>query len=93
MHLILHMKSVSTVTDAMFNPFLRGGHPTLLNKIVWHSHLLNWFIYSIEALHGPVTNTQFSKFLLKLLENFRTLKNIARYTTFLILNFAYEILE
>ena len=43
----------------------------------------------IEALHGHVTNTKFSKFLLKLLENFRALKNIARYTTFLILNFAY----
>ena len=30
-----------------------------------------------KALHGHVTNTKFSKFLLKLLENFRTSKNIA----------------
>ena len=46
-------------------------------------------LIAIEALHCHVANTEFSKFLLKLLKNFRTSKNIARYTTFLILNFTY----
>ena len=54
-----------------------------------NSNFDNLFISYIEALHGHVTNTKFSKFLLKLLENFRTLKNIARYDFVYFFNFVF----